>query len=80
MSRREYPPIWIPRRVGAATRWYREGGGGYTLRHMMEPAPEGKPRRRKWTLFCGDNRVWDVQPQELLSNAIGEAESFLAGR
>lgn len=72
--------LWIPRRVGTATRYHREGGGAYTLRHMMEPAPEGKPRRRKWTLFCGDNRVWDVQPQELLSSAISETENFLAGR
>jgi hypothetical protein len=50
------------------------------MRRMMEPEPQGKPRRRKWTLFCGDDRVWDVQPHGLLSEAIEEAEAWLAGR
>lgn len=73
------PPLWVPRKVGAATRYYRETGN-YSLRHMMEPAAQGKPRRRKWTLFCGDNRVWDVQPTDLLSAAIDESEAWIAGR
>ena len=80
MSGKEYTPLWIPRKVGAATRYHRDAPGGYSLRHMMEPAAQGKPRRRKWALFCGDNRIWDVQPNERLSAAIEEAEAWLAGR
>lgn len=72
--------LWIPRQAGKATRYQREGMGGYNLRHLMEPAPAGRPRRRKWTLFCNDGRVWDVQPQELLNAAIEEAEAWIAGR
>lgn len=75
-----YPPLWVPRKAGAATRYHREGAGAYSLRQIMEPAPEGKPRRRRWTLFCGDNRVWDVQPTEYLSSAIDAAEAWIAGR
>lgn len=73
-------PLWIPVRVGSATRYIRECGGNYSMRRLMEPAAEGKPRRRKWTLFCGDDRVWDVQPDGLLSAAIEEAEAWIAGR
>lgn len=69
--------LWIPRRVGATTRYHRDAPGGYSMRYMMEPAPEGKPMRRKWALFCGDSRVWDVQPHELLSTAIDEAEDWI---
>lgn len=74
------PPLWIPRKVGSITRYHREGKGGYNMRRMMEPAVNGKPQRRKWALFCGDKRVWDVQPHEMLSTAIDEAEAWLAGR
>ena len=77
---KERKPLWVPRGNGTVTRYYREGGGGYNMRRMMEPEPQGKPRRRKWTLFCGDDRVWDVQPHGLLSEAIEEAEAWLAGR
>ena len=80
MRTKELKPLWVPRKVGSATRYYQDALGGYSLRHMMEPAAAGKPRRRKWTLFCGDNRVWDVQPQEFLSDAIAEAEAWQAGR
>lgn len=80
MNRCENPHLWIPRKVGSATRYHREGKEGYSMRNMMEPAPAGKPQRRKWTLFCGDNRVWDVQPHELLSTAIDEAEAWIDGR
>lgn len=80
MTSREYPPIWIQRKVGNVTRYHRDAPGGYNMRRMMEPAGVGKPQRRKWALFCGDNRVWDVQPHELLSAAIEEAEAWLAGR
>lgn len=72
-------PLWVPVKVGSATRYIRDRGN-YSMRRLMEPAAEGEPRRRKWTLFCGDNRVWDVQPAGLLSTAIEEAEAWLAGR
>ena len=78
-----HAPLWVPRRVGAAMRYHRDAGGRqgkYNMRHMMEPAAKGKPQRRKWALFYGDDRVWDVQPQELLSAAIEEAEAWITGR
>lgn len=81
MTRRENPPLWIPRKVhGGGTRYIRDDKSGYNLRRMRDSAPPGQAMRAKWTLFKGDERVWDVQPQGLLSNAIGEAESWIAGR
>lgn len=81
MTRRENPPLWIPRKVhGGGTRYIRDDKSGYNMRRMRDPAPPGQTMRAKWTLFQGDNRVWDVQPQGLLSAAIGEAENWIAGR
>jgi hypothetical protein len=48
------------------------------MRHLMEPAVPGKPMRRKWVLFKGDNRVWEVPACTLLSAAIGAAEDWIA--
>ena len=81
MKRKENPPLWIPRKThGGGTRYIRDDKSGYNLRKMNEPAPPGQQNRAKWTLFHGDDRVWDVQPTGLLSEAINEAESWIAGR
>jgi hypothetical protein len=77
---REQKPLWIPRQCGSVTRYHRDGQGGYNMRHVMEPDVPGKPGRRKWTLFAGDRRIWDVQPHGLLSVAIEAAEAWIAGR
>lgn len=74
---REQKPLWIPRQCGSVTRYHRDGQGGYNMRHVMEPGIPGKPGRRKWTLFAGDRRVWDVQPHGLLSAAIEGAEEWI---
>lgn len=70
-------PLWIPRKNGGVTRYHRDGPGGYNMRHVMEPAIPGKPGRRKWALFSGDRRIWEVQPHGLLSTAIEAAEAWI---
>lgn len=75
------PALWVPRVAGAVTRYHRDAqgaGGRYNLRHIMEPTSGAKPQRRKWALFYKDDRVWDVQPQELLSAAIEAAEEWIS--
>lgn len=81
MTRKERPPLWIPRKIhGGGTRYYRDDHSGYNLRKMHDPAPTGQQNRAKWTLFHGDDRVRDVQPCGLLGEAINEAEDWIAGR
>lgn len=81
MSGKENPPLWIPRKIrGGGTRYVRDDKSGYNMRKMHDPTPPGQAMRGKWTLFHNDDRVWDVQPQGLLSEAINEAESWIAGR
>lgn len=80
MNRCENPHLWIPRKAGSVTRWHRDTPGGYTMRHVMDPSPTGRPAERKWALFCGDNRVWDVQPAPHLGAAIEQAEQWITGR
>lgn len=70
-------PMWIPNGEGTQKRYNREGTGKYNMRHLMEPAVPGKPMRRKWVLFKGDNRVWEVHACTLLSAAIGAAEDWI---
>lgn len=74
--------LWVPRRVGTVTRYYRERRDGvpglYNVRHVMEPGSAGKPSGRKWALFYGDSRIWEVQPHTMLSTAIEAAEEWLA--
>lgn len=75
------PALWVPRVVGAVTRYHRDAqgaGGRYNMRYIMEPAEQGKPRRRKWVLYAGDDRVWEVQPMEHLSAAIEAAEEWIS--
>jgi hypothetical protein len=71
--------IWVPKEIRGATRYYRDDGTGYNMRHMMEPAAQGKPRRRKWALYHKEMRVWDVQPHDMLSEAIKAAEDWIKG-
>lgn len=76
------PALWVPRVMGAVTRYHRDvqgAGGRYNMRYIMEPATAGKPQRRKWALFYGDDRVWDVQPHDMLSEAIKAAEDWITG-
>lgn len=81
MAGKERPPLWIPRRIhGGGTRYIRDDKSGYNMRKMKDGPIPGQQNRAKWTLFHGDNRVWDVQPHGLLSEAIAEAEAWLAGR
>lgn len=72
--------LWIPRRVGSVTRWHRDAPGGYTLRYVMEPGAPGKPAMRRWALFKGDKRVWEVQAMPHISAAIEQAEDWIGGR
>ena len=79
-NRQAPKPLWIPRGHGSVTRYHRDGQGGYNMRHVMEPAAPGKPGRRKWALFSGDRRLWDVQPHGMLSVAIEAAEAWITGK
>lgn len=79
MTDHEPKPMWTPRKVGEMTRYYRDGAGGYSLRRVMEPAPAGKPQRRKWVLYSGERRIWDVQPEGTIKCAVAAAEAWLNG-
>ena len=70
-------PLWVPRQVGQATRWHRDGSR-YTMRYAMEPGAGARPHSRKWVLYAGDDRVWEVQPMEHLSAAIEAAEEWIS--
>lgn len=76
----ENAALWIPKESGTLTRYYRQGPGHYNLRRVMDMVTPGKPARRKWALFAGDTRIWEVQPDGLLSGAIAAAESWLSGK
>lgn len=79
--KKEPKPLWIPKDAGTTLkRWYREGPGHYNMRHVMGVPTGTKPGRRVWALFAGDDRVWEVQPDSLLSGAIRAAEDWLTGR
>lgn len=71
-------PLWIPNGEGTQKRYNRDSAGKYNMRHLMEPAPPGTAMRRKWVLFKGDKRVWEVPACTLLSAAIGAAEDWIA--
>lgn len=79
MTDHEPQPLWTPRKVGEMTRYYRDGAGTYSLRRVMDPAPAGKPQRRKWVLYSGERRIWDVQPEGTIKSAVAAAEAWLSG-
>lgn len=79
MSEQAEPTLWVPQKVGAMTRYHRTGAGKYSLRRVMDPAPAGKPQRRKWVLYCGERRIWDVQPEGTIKAAVAAAEDWLKG-
>lgn len=76
----EAKPMWYARSWNGATRYHRDGPGGYNLRHIMEPGPGGKPARRRWTLYAKASRIWDVQPACTVGAAIDAAEAWINGR
>lgn len=71
--------LWVPQSKGVMTRYIRTGAGKYNLRRVMDPAPAGKPQRRKWVLYSGEHRIWDVQPEGNINSAIKAAEAWLSG-
>lgn len=79
MTDHEPKPLWTPRKAGEMTRYYRDGAGSYSLRRVMDPAPAGKPQRRKWVLYSGERRIWDVQPEGTIKSAVAAAEAWLSG-
>lgn len=74
------PTLWVPQDRGVLMRYIRTGAGRYSLRRVMDPAPAGKPQRRKWVLYSGERRIWDVQPEGTIKGAIEAAEDWLKGR
>lgn len=79
MEAKDTAPMWTPCKVGEMTRYYRDGAGKYSLRRVMDPAPAGKPQRRKWVLYSGERRIWDVQPEGTIKAAVAAAEDWLNG-
>ena len=73
------PILWVPQKIGVMTRYNRTGAGKYSLRRVMDPAPAGKPQRRKWVLYSGERRIWDVQPEGNINSAVKAAEAWLNG-
>ena len=49
------------------------------LRQVMDVAPPGKVARRKWALYAGGKRVWDVQTTGDAQSAIRAAEAWITG-
>lgn len=85
MKERHYHPVWIQHKRDGLTRYTREVPGRpppemvYSLRQVMDVAPPGKTARRKWALYAGGKRVWDVQTTGDAQSAIRAAEAWITG-
>ena len=84
MKTRHYHPVWIQHKRDGLTRYTRELPGRpppgmvYSLRQVMDVAPPGKTARRKWALYAGGKRVWDVQTTGDAQSAIRAAEAWIS--
>lgn len=85
MKTRHYRPLWIEKNHEGMKRYYRETPGKppaerqYSLRRVMDLAPPGQASRRKWALFAGNQRIWEVQPVGSIDAAIAAAEDWIGG-
>lgn len=85
MKEKHFHPVWIETTRDGMKRYYREAPGEtpaekrYSLRRVMDIAPPGQASRRRWALFAGNQRVWEVQPVGNAGAAIQAAEDWIGG-
>lgn len=70
--------LWpeMPARPGEFPRYWRRHSSGYNVRRVLEPSG-GKRLDKRWALFRGDRRVWEVQALPDRDVAIEAAEAHL---
>lgn len=68
--------LWqVMQEPGGIPKYYRIASGGYNLRRVMEP--EGRRLVKRWALYHGPSRVWEIQAMSDRDAAMAQAEAWL---